>query len=258
MVLLEDRSTPAVVVFQINRPEAKNALNEAVRLALVQAFDAFIADPDVHCAVITGGPIFAAGADIRDLVERGAAEMLQLASRPGAATLWNTLSRCPKPIIAAVNGYAWGGGCELAMHADVIFASEGASFCQPEIKLGIMPGGGGTQRLIRAVGKYQAMKILLSGKPVSAREACSIGLVSEVIDKNDCLPAAVEFAKTVAAMPQVAVKQIKEVVIAGQDMALDAALRLERKAFQLLFDTHDQKEGMRAFIEKRPPAYRGS
>jgi enoyl-CoA hydratase len=143
------------------------------------------------------------------------------------------------------------------MHADIIIAGEGASFCQPEIKVGIMPGAGGTQRLTRAAGKFRAMKMILTGQPVSASEALAMGLVSEVVADSDVLPTALRMAKLIAAMPPLAVAQIKEVVLAGQDASLEAALMLERKAFQLLFNSRDQKEGMRAFLEKRKPQYQG-
>jgi len=170
---------------------------------------------------------------------------------------WRAIASCRKPIIAAVNGYAWGGGCELAMHCDIIIAGEGATFAQPEIRVGIMPGAGGTQRLTRAVGKFQTMKMLLTGKPVSARDALAMGLVSEVVADDAVQSSAVAMASTIAAMPPLAVMQIKEVVLAGQDVSLDTALMLERKAFHLLFDTEDQKEGMRAFLDKRKPQYKG-
>jgi enoyl-CoA hydratase/carnithine racemase len=171
--------------------------------------------------------------------------------------LWEAISRCPKPVIAAVNGYAWGGGCELAMHADIIIAGEGASFAQPEIKVGIMPGAGGTQRLLRAVGKFRTMKMTLTGQPISGREALAMGLASEVVPDDEVLDAALKMAGQISRMPPLAVAQIKEVVLAGQDNSLESALMLERKAFQLLFDSEDQKEGMAAFFEKRKPVYRG-
>jgi len=174
-----------------------------------------------------------------------------------SAPMWRSVVSCPRPIIAAVNGYAWGGGCELAMHADIIVAGEGASFAQPEVKVGIMPGAGGTQRLPRAVGKFRAMKMLLTGQPVSAAEAYAMGLVSEVVADRDVLSTALAIADTIAALPPLAVAQIKEAVLAGQDAPLDAALLLERRAFQLLFASEDQKEGMRAFLEKRKPVFRG-
>jgi enoyl-CoA hydratase len=175
----------------------------------------------------------------------------------GTERLWEPIASCPKPVIAAVNGYALGGGCELAMHADIIIAGEGASFGQPEVRVGIMPGAGGTQRLTRAVGKFRAMKMLLTGEPVTASDALAMGLVSEVVPDAAVFEAALRVAKTIAAMPPLAVMQIKEVALAGQDASLGTAMMLERKAFQLLFATSDQKEGMRAFMEKRKPEFRG-
>jgi enoyl-CoA hydratase/carnithine racemase len=197
--------------------------------------------------------VFAAGADIRDMVERTPVDMLTRRSEK----LWQPVASCPKPVIAAVNGYAFGGGCELAMHADIIVAGEGASFGQPEVRVGIMPGAGGTQRLTRAVGKFRAMKMLLTGEPVSARDALAMGLVSEVVPDGQVLDRALAIANTIAAMPPLAVMQIKETVLAGEDSSLEAGLMLERKAFQILFASSDQKEGMRAFLEKRKAEFQG-
>ncbi len=248
--ILED----GVALIRMNRPEVKNALNLAVRQHLIDQFTALGSNPQVGCIVLTGGDeVFMAGADIRDMVELGTVDMMLRNSH----RLWQVISSCPKPLIAAVNGYAWGGGCELAMHADIIVAGEGASFCQPEIKVGIMPGAGGTQRLTRAVGKYQAMKMVLTGQPVSAREALAMGLVSEVVPDTQTLEAALKMACLIAKMPPLAVAQIKEVLLAGLDASLETALMLERKAFQLLFDSQDQKEGMQAFLEKRKPSFQG-
>ncbi len=171
--------------------------------------------------------------------------------------LWQAIADCPKPVIAAVNGYALGGGCELAMHADIIVAGEGATFGQPEIRVGIMPGAGGTQRLARAVGKFKAMKMVLTGEPVSAGEADAMGLVSEVVADGEVVDRALELAGRIAAMPPIAVRQIKEVLLAGADAPLATALALERKAFQILFASSDQKEGMKAFLEKRKPDFEG-
>jgi enoyl-CoA hydratase len=252
-VLLE-RPADGVAVVRLNRPEVRNALSMDVREALADYFATLGSDQTVRCIVLTGGDkVFAAGADIRDMAERGAAEMLLRRTH----VYWQAIAQCPKPVIAAVNGYAWGGGCELAMHCDIIVAGENASFAQPEIKVGIMPGAGGTQRLTRAIGKFQTMKLLLTGKPISGREAFTMGLASEVVADDQVQSTALELASTIAAMPPIAVAQIKEVVLAGQDAPLETALMLERKAFQLLFDTADQKEGMRAFLEKRKPEYQG-
>ena len=170
---------------------------------------------------------------------------------------WESIAEFPKPIIAAVNGYALGGGCELAMHCDIIIAGEGAQLGQPEVRLGIMPGAGGTQRLIRAVGKFQAMRLLLTGELITAQEAQQMGLVTKVVADSETLDTAIIYADKIAKLPSLAVQQIKEVAMAGMDETLDVAMRLERKAFQLLFATKDQKEGMAAFIEKRKTQFTG-
>lgn len=243
-----------VAVVRLNRPEVKNALNLTVRQLLAEYFARLGNDAATRCIVLTGGDsVFAAGADIRDMADRSAMEMMLRNTH----LLWRAIAICPKPVIAAVNGYAWGGGCELAMHADIIIAGESASFCQPEIKVGIMPGAGGTQRLTRAVGKFQAMKMCLTGQPVSARDALAMGLASEVTPDAETMETALKMAKSIAAMPPLAAMQIKEAVLAGQDASLETGLMLERKAFQLLFASEDQKEGMHAFLEKRKPQYQG-
>ncbi len=252
-VLLE-RPAEGVARISLNRPEVKNALSMSVRERLSALFSELAEDATVRAIVLTGGPqVFAAGADIRDMAERSAAEMMLRRTH----VHWQAIADCPKPIIAAVNGYALGGGCELAMHCDIIIAGENASFGQPEIRVGIMPGAGGTQRLTRAVGKFQAMRMLLTGKSITGREAWSMGLASEVVADDAVQQTALDMAISIAAMPPLAAMQIKEVVRAGQDVPLETALMLERKAFQLLFDTNDQKEGMRAFLEKRKPQYAG-
>ena len=252
-VLLE-RPEEAIAVLRLNRPEVRNALNLAVRKLLAEHFRTLGSDEATRCIIVTGGEkVFAAGADIREMVDRTPMEILARHTE----RLWEPIMSCPKPVIAAVNGYAFGGGCELAMHADIIIAGEGASFGQPEVRIGIMPGSGGTQRLTRAVGKFRAMRMLLTGEPVTAKEALAMGLVSEVVPDGEVFEAALRVAKTIAALPPLAVNQIKEAVLAGQDASLEAALALERKAFQLLFSTSDQKEGMRAFLEKRKPEFLG-
>lgn len=250
-----DHPMPGVARVLLNRREARNALNQAVRVQLAGHFRRLGADPAVRCIVLSGGhQVFAAGADIRDMVERSAVEMLLRQTQ----LLWAAIAQCPKPVIAAVNGFALGGGCELAMHADLIIAGRNAVFAQPEVRVGVMPGAGGTQRLTRAVGKYQAMRMLLTGMSVSADQALRMGLVSEVVEDDQVEGRALELAEQIASLPPLAVMQIKEVVLAGQDASLETALMLERKAFQLLFDSADQKEGMRAFLEKRQPTYSGS
>lgn len=244
-----------VALVTINRPGARNALNQNARQMLADRFRQIAQDPSIRCVILTGGPtVFAAGADLREVAERSPIDMyLRHVER-----LWAAIAECPKPVIAAVNGFALGGGCELAMHADIIVAGKGATFGQPEIKVGIMPGAGGTQRLARTIGKFQALKMLLTGLPVSAAEAFSMGLVSEVVEDDQVLGRALELASLIVQMPPIAAEQIKEVLLAGMDAPLDAALMLERKAFQLLFATADQKEGMKAFFEKRKPDFKGA
>jgi enoyl-CoA hydratase/carnithine racemase len=252
--LLLERPSEGVALLRMNRPDAANALSLTLQASLGQAFIALSADDSVRVIVLTGGEqVFAAGGDIKSMDGCGAIEILQRHTE----RVWAPIERCPKPVIAAVCGFAYGGGAELAMHCDIILAGEGASFSQPEIRIGIMPGIGGTQRLLRAVGKFNAMRMLLTGQPVSAQEARLMGLVSQVLPDAELLPAALKIAKTIAAMPPLAAQQIKEVVLAGADASLEAALMLERKANQLLFATRDQKEGMQAFIEKRKPVFEG-
>lgn len=244
----------AVAVVRISRPEAKNALNSAVREQMAEHFRALAIDARVRAIVLTGGEqCFVAGADIHEFAKASPVEMYLRHTE----YLWEAISRCPKPVIAAVNGFALGGGCELAMHCDIIVAGESARFGQPEVKLGLMPGAGGTQRLIRAVGKFQAMRIALTGCLVPAPQALAMGMVSEVVSDAQTLPRALELAAEIATLPPLAVAQIKEVMLAGADMSLDSALVLERKAFQLLFDSKDQKEGARAFLEKRKANFAG-
>lgn len=252
-ILMEQQGSVAVV--RLNRPEARNALNQSLRQQLAEQFEVLGRNPDVRCIVLTGGEkVFAAGADLKEIADASAIAMHQRQVHH----LWESISDCPKPVIAAVNGYALGGGCELAMHADIIVAGRNAQFGQPEIKVGIMPGAGGTQRLTRAIGKFKAMKLLLTGLPISGEEASTMGLVSEVVDDERVQERAMELAKLIAAMPPLAAAQIKEVLLAGQDASLDAALLLERKAFHLLFAGTDQKEGMAAFFEKRQPVFTGN
>ena len=253
-VLLEYPSDH-VALLRMNRPEAMNALNLATRDELADHIGILGSDNNIRCIVITGNQdVFVAGADLKEMSTMTTLEMTQTPVREK----WRRIASCPKPVIAAVNGYALGGGCELAMHADILIAGESAIFGQPEIRVGIMPGGGGTQRLAKAVGKFKAMKILLTGEPFSAREAYDMGLASEVVAVDKVLERALQLAKIIADLPPLAIRQTKEVVLAGDDCSLDAALTLERKAFDILFDTEDQKEGMRAFIEKRKPVFKGN
>ncbi len=252
--VLVTRPSQGVAMVRLNRPEATNALSLSLQAQLSSSFDALSSDDGVRAIVLTGGDqVFAAGGDIRSLADAGPIDILKRHTE----RVWAPIERCPKPVIAAVCGYAFGGGAELAMHCDIIVAGRGASFAQPEIRIGIMPGIGGTQRLVRAVGKFNAMRMLLTGRPVSAEEARLMGLVSVVVEDDQVAGEALAMAAAIAAMPPLAAMQIKEVVLAGMDASLEAALMLERKANQLLFATRDQKEGMQAFVEKRKPRFEG-
>lgn len=253
-LIIVEKPADGVVLLKINRPDALNAVNMELRQQLTDLYRKLSEDEDVRCIVMTGNEkAFMAGADIKEMSEKGTADV----TRMNVRRMWAVLADCPKPVIAAVNGFALGGGCELAMHADIIIAGEGATFGQPEIRVGIMPGGGGTQRLLRAVGKFKAMKMMLTGEPVSGREAFDMGLTSEVVEDEKVLPRALELARKIASMPPLAARRIKEVILAGQDTSLSAGLMLERRTFDTLFDTEDQKEGMKAFIEKRKPDFKG-
>lgn len=253
-VLLE-RPAEAVAVVRLNRPEALNSLNGRVRELVNEHFSTLAEEDGVRAVILTGNEkAFAAGGDLKEMSTMRPVDHMRNRSHRA----WVAVQDYPKPIIAAINGWALGGGLELAMHADILVAGENAKLGQPEIKVGIMPGAGGTQRLPRAVGKFVAMKMCLLGEPITAREALQWGLVSEVVPDEQVFPRALEMARTIAAMPPLAVMAIKDVLLAGLDASLDTGLMLERKAFDLLFDTEDQKEGMRAFIEKRRPAYKGS
>jgi enoyl-CoA hydratase/carnithine racemase len=252
-VLLE-RPSAHVALVKLNRPEARNALNMATRRLLADSIDGLGRDPEVRAIVITGDQqAFAAGADITEMAGATPIDMMLR----NVQQYWDPLATCPKPMIAAVNGFALGGGCELAMHCDIIIAGPGAKFGLPEVRIGIMPGAGGTQRLTRAVGKFQTMRLVLTGAVVSGEEALRIGLASELVPDDEVVPAALKLAAQIATLPPLSVRSIKEVVLAGQDASLDAAMLLERKAMHLLFDSQDRKEGMAAFLEKRKPQFEG-
>ncbi|MBN9602465.1 MAG: enoyl-CoA hydratase/isomerase family protein [Afipia felis] len=252
--VLVEQPAPGITLLRINRPQARNALNLEVRRLMASQIATFNADADMRCLVIAGSDqVFAAGADIAEMADAGPIDMMERAPHQ----LWQALTACSKPIIAAVNGFALGGGCELAMHADIIIAGESARFGQPEVKIGIIPGGGGTQRLIRAIGKYKAMRLMLTGEFISASEADTMGMVSLVVPDKETEQRAIEMATRIASMPQLAVQMIKEVTLAGADIALDAGLQLERRALHVLFASQDKGEGMHAFLEKRPPHFSG-
>ena len=243
-----------VGLIKFDRPEARNALNDTVRSELAAAFEMFGGDDEVRCVVLAGtDKVFAAGADIKMMAEASSQDM----ANSGGEAAWKVLRTFAKPVVAAVNGWALGGGCELAMHADIIVAGDGAKFGQPEIKVGIIPGAGGTQRLTRAVGKFKAMQMVLTGEPVAARDAEAMGLVSEVVADEEVLSRALEIAGKIAKLPPIAAREIKRLVLSGVDQSLEEGLAAERQSFVSMFDTEDQKEGMRAFIEKRRPDFKG-
>jgi len=252
--LLVERPSDAIVVFRLNRPQVRNALNLEVRARLADEVTRHAYDPAVRCLIITGSDtVFAAGADIGEMAEAGPVEVMAR----NVQKYWRTIMDCPKPVIAAIEGFALGGGLELALCADIIVAGEGARLGLPEVKLGILAGGGGTQKLARLVGRQRAMLLLMTGRMFSAAEALSMGVISELAPTGQALARAIEIAREIAAMPPIAVMQIKEIVNAGLNAPLDTALMLERKALLLQFATSDQKEGMRAFLEKRKPTFEG-
>ncbi len=243
-----------VGVVTLNRPKVLNALSHELMDELIGALEAFDADSSIYVIVLTGNEkAFAAGADIGDMAE---ASFLDMYDRNNLAR-WLRIKQVRTPIIAAVSGFCLGGGCELAMHCDIIIASESAKFGQPEISIGVMPGAGGTQRLTRAIGKFKAMELILTGRFMSAKEACDAGLVTKVVSKEQCLVEAMKLANDMAKKPPVALKLAKEAVLKADEMSLTEGLEFERKLFYSLFATNDQKEGMKAFQEKRKPRFEG-
>jgi enoyl-CoA hydratase/carnithine racemase len=252
--ILEERFPDGVALLRLNRPEVLNALSMSVRVTLAEMIQRLEADSQIRAIVITGNEkAFAAGADLAELKQRTVHDPAFRTSR----VAWEAMEKCRKPILAAVNGVALGGGCELALHCDIIIAGENARFGVPEIKVGIMPGAGGTQRLLRVAGKYKAMRYALTGDFIPATEALAMGLASEVVADTEVLSHTLKVAAKIAALPPIAVDAIKEVILLGEDASLEAALVLERKAFQLLFATEDRDEGMQAFLEKRKPQFKG-
>ncbi|WP_308418676.1 enoyl-CoA hydratase-related protein [Hymenobacter lutimineralis] len=245
---------PHVALVQLNRPKELNALHYNLMLEIAQALEELCANPAVRVIVLTGSErVFAAGADIKFMSERTAVEMLEI----DQISLWERIRKTHKPLVAAVSGFALGGGCELSMVCDMVVASETAQFGQPEIRLGIMPGGGGTQRLTRAVGKARAMEMVLTGQPISAQEAADYGLVNRVAPVGQYLEEAYRLAAAIARMSPVAARLAKEAVNRSFETHLDEGLNFERKNFYLTFASEDQKEGMAAFLEKRLPEFKG-
>jgi enoyl-CoA hydratase/carnithine racemase len=244
-----------VALCRIDRPEARNALSPEVMDELASAVEGFDADADVRCIVIAGSDqVFASGADIGALRERTFQDSLV---HPSAA-FWKRLAAIRTPMIAAVSGWALGGGCELALACDMIVASETAEFGQPEITLGIIPGGGGTQRLARVVGKQRAMELVLTGRRIEAAEAERMGLVNAVLGKKAWLDEALELAQRIAKRPPVAARLAKQAVLAAEETPMTAGLEMERRLYELSMATEDRVEGMDAFLEKRKPKFRGA
>src|SRR5215210_3710006 len=251
-ILVEKRG--AVTLITLNRPQALNALNSMVLKELIDAFATYDSDPEQRCLVLTGSDkAFAAGADIKEMQEQLFADMYSTDHFAG----WERVTATRKPWIAAVAGYALGGGCEVAMMADFIIAADTAKFGQPEIKLGVTPGMGGSQRLTWAVGKAKAMEMCLTGRMMDAAEAERSGLVAKVVPADQLLDEALKTAEAIAAMPPLAAIATKELVNAAFEIPLGQGIRFERRLFHGLFGTEDQKEGMTAFVEKRPGNWKG-
>jgi enoyl-CoA hydratase len=251
--ILVERQEPIAIV-TLNRPKELNALNTTLVGELATALEALDRDEAMRCIVLTGAGdrAFAAGADIKEMSDQSPIDMLL-----GGFENWERIRHLHTPMIAAVGGYAFGGGCELAMHCDMIVASENARFGQPEIKIGVIPGAGGTQRLARTFGKFRTMEMVLTGEPFTAQEMAAHGLVNRVVPKGEHLNEALKLAKVVAERPPLAVRLGKEAVLAAFETSLSEGLEIERKNFFLLFATEDMREGMKAFIEKRAPEFKG-
>jgi enoyl-CoA hydratase/carnithine racemase len=252
--LVETSIDGHVALLRLNRPEARNALSPEMMEEIASELERLDPDPAVRCVVIAGSDeVFAAGADIKAMSERSFAEAL----RHPAASFWRRVAAIKTPMIAAVSGYALGGGCELALACDMIVASEESQFGQPEILLGIIPGGGGTQRLARVMGKQRAMELVLTGRRISASEANELGIITKLAPPDAWLDAALELAATVAERPALAVRLGKQAVLAAEETAMTAGLDHERRLYELAMATEDRVEGMTAFLEKRKPEFRG-
>lgn len=256
-IIVTEVENPAglkVGLIQLNRPDVLNALNIELMKEVVDALESFDKDNETGCMVLTGSAkAFAAGADIKEMAEASAIEMLL---RDQFAR-WDKIRKIKKPIIAAVSGFALGGGCELAMTCDMIVAAESAKFGQPEINLAVIPGAGGTQRLTKAIGKARAMEMILTGKMFTAKDMFIAGLVTKVTDNDMYLDEALELGKEISSKPTIAVQLAKEAILKSFDSTIEAGLEFERKNFYLLFATEDKFEGMKAFVEKRKADWKG-
>ena len=257
LILVSEVDNPKglkVGLIQINRPKALNALNTEVMTEIVSVLEAFDKDDEVGCSVLTGDKkAFAAGADIKEMAEASAIEMY----KRDQFAVWDKMRKIKKPIVAAVSGFALGGGCEVTMVCDMIVAAECAKFGQPEINLGVIPGVGGTQRLVRAIGKARAMEMILTGKMFSAKDMFDAGLVTKVAGDETYLDEALELAKEIANKPTITAQIAKACILKSFDASLEDGLDFERKSFYLLFASEDKFEGMKAFIEKRKPTWKG-
>ena len=253
-IKLTEQYAKYIALIELNRPNELNALNLELMTELKQTLAKLDNNNDVRVIILTGNErAFAAGADIKQMANKSAIDMLKI----DQFSTWDQIKKTKKPLIAAVSGFALGGGCELAMTCDMIIASETAQFGQPEIKIGVMPGAGGTQRLTRAIGKARAMEMVLTGKFISADEALSFGLVNKVVPVEMYMHEAVSVASSIASMSPVAAQLAKEAVNRAFETHLEEGLHFERKNFYLAFASEDQTEGMQAFIEKRKPNYKG-
>ncbi|UII23078.1 enoyl-CoA hydratase-related protein [Fulvivirga ligni] len=253
-IKLTEQYAKYIALIELNRPNELNALNLELMTELKQTLAELDNNNDVRVIILTGNErAFAAGADIKQMANKSAIDMLKI----DQFSTWDQIKKTKKPLIAAVSGFALGGGCELAMTCDMIIASETAQFGQPEIKIGVMPGAGGTQRLTRAIGKARAMEMVLTGKFISADEALSFGLVNKVVPVEMYMHEAVSVASSIASMSPVAAQLAKEAVNRAFETHLEEGLHFERKNFYLAFASEDQTEGMQAFIEKRKPNYKG-
>ena len=254
LIKVTEQYHPGIALIQLNRPKELNALNPQLMQEVRDALQQFDKNENVKVIIITGNDqAFAAGADIKQMADKSAIDMQVM----DQFSTWDQIRKTKKPIIAAVSGFALGGGCEFVMTCDMVIASETAKFGQPEVKIGTIPGAGGTQRLTKAVGKAKAMELILTGRFLSAQEAHFYGLVNKVVPVEMYMHEAVELAKEIAQMSTIAVQLAKEAINRSFETQLDEGLMFERKNFYLTFASEDQKEGMKAFIEKRKPVYKG-
>lgn len=253
-ILVEPQHAPQIALIRLNRPKELNALNLQLMRELRDALKELDNNDEVRVIILTGNErAFAAGADIKEMAGRTTVDMMKI----DQFSTWDQIKKTKKPLIAAVSGFALGGGCELVMTCDMIIASESAQFGQPEIKIGVMPGAGGTQRLTRAVGKALAMEMVLTGRFINAEEALRAGLINRIVPTETYLQETVKFAKQIAGMSPLAAQLAKESVLSSFENNLSEGLLFERKNFYMLFSSEDQKEGMAAFVEKRAPEFKG-